>query len=126
MWTRNTNMKNENMKLQFKACEYMEKTYGKDWEKKNLNQSAITNAFIEGYKVKGKEDKTARELIFSKKTAEKLIPEIDKMVEPVENEFPTIGMFMGLTIRGVDYMPDHLGALVDDEGNILSFIEIEN
>jgi len=118
-------MKNTNMEIQFKACEYMEKTYGKDWEKKNLNHAAITNAFVEGYKVKEREDKTATMLVFSKKTAEKLIPEIDKLCEPVENQFPTIGMFMGLTIKGVDYMPDHLAALVDDEGNVLSFIEIE-
>ena len=118
-------MKNENMKVQLLACDYMERTYGKDWEKKNLNHSAITNAFIDGYKVKGDEDKTARELSVSKKRAEWLMTNLDKITQKVEDEFPEVGTVFGLKIIGRDFMPDHLGALVDDDGKVLSFIQFE-
>lgn len=118
-------MKYETTKLQLLACEYMEKTYGKDWHKKNMNQPAITNAFIEGYKTKADEDKTASELAVSKNMAKWFSDNIDKIATKVENDFPSVGSFMGLKVVGREFMPDHLGALVDSEGNILSFIEFE-
>ena len=109
-----TGMKSADMKLQFKVCEYMEKTYGKKWSTRmTLSSSAITNAFIDGYREKEAEDKTASQVFFNRKL-------IDKMEEHKE----TFTEFFKLEIIVKDFMPEHLIAFVDDDMNVLSFIDL--
>jgi hypothetical protein len=114
------------MELQIKACDYMEKTYGKKWTERGIVEAPITNAYIQGYMDKEKEDKTASGLLVSHSTYQE-IEEIliEKAEKLVDNDMPGMGKFFGITITKCDKMPDHLAALVDGDGNVLSIIEIK-
>lgn len=117
-------MKNRSLNLQMLACKYMEKTYGKDWEEKlNLSHAAITNAYIQGRIDKENEDKTADRLLISQKRFDRFKEEVKNLVEN-SSEKREHKVF-GFDIMVEPKMPEHLGALVDGEGSILSFIEFK-
>lgn len=102
------------MKVQFLVCEYMQKTYGKKWEEKELmSVPAITNAFISGYRVKENEDRTATIAIFNQKVIDKM----DAERESIEKVF-------GLEVIVEKFVPEHLIVICDDEMNVLSFIDL--
>lgn len=105
----------KNLRPQILACEYMEKTYGKDWQKRNLNQASITNAFIEGYNSRDNEAKVATEISLSEKSEKILRQQVDRVAHPE-------GTFFGLRIVVREDMPDNMAALVDDEGNVLTHL----
>jgi len=104
-----------NLDLQIAAIDYLEKTFGKDWRDKNtLNTTTIFNAFISGFQHKERADKTAKKLIYPRKYVDKVEP----YRETIEKKF-------GLEVIVKDDMPENLIALIDDKGNVLTFVEID-
>jgi len=105
----------------------MEETYGKHWETR-LEQStpSITNAYIQGYKDKESEDKIARRLTVSSDRKQWFIDKFPSEEEnEVDNLLPNMGKLFGIEIVSDKFMPDHLGALLDGEGNVISFLEFK-
>ena len=119
-------MENARMALQFLACDYMEKTYGKDWTKRGIVSPPITNAYIQGYKDKEDEDKTAKQLRVSQKRW-LWFSEILKLKEEkeIDNVLGSVGKLFGIEIIKNDKMPDNIGAFLDGEGNVISFIDFK-
>lgn len=119
-------MKDERMKLQFKVCDYMEATYGKNWEKRGLGSPSVTNAYIQGYKDKQNEDKTARKLLVSYRRWDwfKGILE-SKEEKEIDNVLGSVGKLFGIDIIKNDKMSDDIGAFLDGEGNVISFIDFK-
>ena len=107
-------MKDANMKVQFLACEYMERTYGKNWSKRlKVSLPSIINAFIDGYSTKGNEEKTATVMLYSRNLVDKLEPQR----ESIEKIFK-------LKVEVKEYMPDNIIALCDDDLNVLTLIDL--
>ena len=114
-------MKEENLKLQLKAIDYMESTYGKKWEKRLMQSSpAITNAYISGYKDRGNEDITATKFLVSQKRFDR----IGENVQSAGHEKDFEKLF-GFPVEVERKLPDNLGCMVDGEMNVVSFIEFE-
>jgi hypothetical protein len=102
----------------------MESVYGQDFENKALNIPALTNAYVQGYRDKEGEDKTARGLMVSPSRRQWFIDNIPAMDDKkFDKVLPNMGKFFGLEIIQNDKMPQNLGAMVDSEGSIISFIE---
>ena len=115
-----------NMNLQLKAIDYLEETYGKNYEKKNLNLPSITNAYMQGFRDKEGEEKTAKVLAVSHKRYEwfkKVIP--NKEEKEFDKVMGNIGNFFGIMIEKNKHMTDNIGAVLDGEGGVLSFIDFE-
>lgn len=115
-----------NMNLQLKALDYLEATYGKNYEKRNLNLPSITNAYIQGYKDKEGDDKTARKILVSDKRYE-WIKGILPPNEEKEFDKPMgiVGNFLGIVIEKNKNMTDNIGAVLDGEGGVISFIDFK-
>tara|TARA_R110000803_G_scaffold74389_1_gene138431 strand:- start:18 stop:374 length:357 start_codon:yes stop_codon:yes gene_type:complete len=114
------------MNLQLKAIDYLEETYGKNYEKKNLNLPSITNAYMQGFRDKEGEEKTAKVLAVSHKRYEwfkKVIP--NKEEKEFDKVMGNIGNFFGIMIEKNKHMTDNIGAVLDGEGGVLSFIDFE-
>lgn len=119
-------MKNERMHLQFKVCDYMEETYGKDWDKRGLGSPSITNAYIQGYKDKGNEDKTARRLVVSRKRWDWFKELLESKEEKeIDNVLGSVGKLFGIDIIKNEKMSDNIGAFLDGEGNVISFVDFK-
>lgn len=117
-------MKDIKIRLPLLACDYMERTYGEKWEERlKLSTPAITNAFIDGYMTKENENKTVTKMVVNQKRidiiGEKLgLSDFEKVAMVMEKVF-------GISVRVAKFVPEHLAALTDDKGNVLSFIEFE-
>lgn len=119
-------MKDARMQLQFKVCDYMEQTYGKNWDKRGLGSPSITNAYIQGYKDKENEDKTAKRLVVSQKRwnwfKEILVSKDEK---EIDNVVGNVGKLFGIEIVKNEKMSDNIGAFLDGEGSVISFIDFK-
>lgn len=114
------------MHLQFKVCDYMEETYGKDWDKRGLGSPSITNAYIQGYKDKGNEDKTARRLVVSRKRWDWFKELLESKEEKeIDNVLGSVGKLFGIDIIKNEKMSDNIGAFLDGEGNVISFVDFK-
>lgn len=119
-------MKDATMKMQIKACDYMESTYGKSWGKRNINKPAITNAYIQGYRDKEQEDKTVKAIYVSPKRKEWFKEQLEGISEKAIDKMGlNVGKFFEMKIVSDKKMPEHLGALIDGEGNVIGFIEFK-
>ena len=104
----------DNMKLKIIANKYMEKTYGKKWrERLEMSSPAITNAFIDGYRYKESEEKTAKKVIYNR-----------NMIDIMEPQRETIEKKLRLKVEVKEFMPNNLIVICDDDLNVLLFIDL--
>ena len=118
-------MKNSKMKLQIKACDYMEKTFGKDWNKKNIHEPSISNAYIQGYRDKEQEDRTIREIRLSPKRYEWFKDQLNNLAGEVVDDFKLIRSFTDIIVIPDRVINNDLGVAIDSNGDVVSFIEFK-